>query len=52
MKLTKKMKKYILLLISHLIMWIILTKLNYNLLYFLWGGTYMLIYKDIKEEDE
>ena len=52
MKLTRKKKKIILLIIVHLFMWIILTKLNYNLLYFAWGGLYMLIYKDIREEDE
>lgn len=52
MKLTRKKKKIILLIILHLFMWIILTKLNYNLLYFAWGGLYMLIYKDIREENE
>lgn len=52
MKLTKKNKKYILLIIVHFIIWFVLTKLNYSLLYFTWGGIYMLIYKDIREEDE
>lgn len=52
MKLTRKKKKIILLIIVHLIIWTLLTKLNYGFLYFLWGGIYMLIYNDIRKEDE
>ena len=52
MKLTRKKKKIILLIIVHLIIWTLLTKLNYGILYFLWGYVYTLIYEDIIEEDE